>query len=111
MSSNEVSVVLVHGAWADGSGSAKVIGSRAAEGIGVAAAPLPLTSFRDDVGALDRTLARAAGRSCRPCLYRSRDRGDAEREGQGARLCGCSARPTASPEPNRHAPVSWLSRT
>jgi pimeloyl-ACP methyl ester carboxylesterase len=61
MSSNDVSVVLVHGAWADGSSWAKVIGFLAAEGIGLAAAPLPLTSFRDDVAALDRTLARAAG--------------------------------------------------
>ena len=61
MSSNDVSVVLVHGAWADGSSWAKVIGSLAEEGIGVAAAPLPLTSFRDDVAALDRTLARTAG--------------------------------------------------
>ncbi len=61
MSGNDVSVVLVHGAWADGSSWAKVIGSLAEEGIGVAAAPLPLTSFRDDVAALDRTLARAAG--------------------------------------------------
>ena len=61
MSGNDVSVVLVHGAWADGSSWAKVIGFLAAEGIGVAAAPLPLTSFRDDVAALDRTIARAAG--------------------------------------------------
>jgi pimeloyl-ACP methyl ester carboxylesterase len=61
MSSNDVSVVLVHGAWADGSSWAKVIGPLAAEGVKVTAAPLPLTSFRDDVAALDRTLERVAG--------------------------------------------------
>ena len=59
--SNEVSVVLVHGAWADGSSWAKVIGPLAAEGVKVVAAPLPLTSFGDDVAALDRTLERVTG--------------------------------------------------
>jgi pimeloyl-ACP methyl ester carboxylesterase len=61
MSSNDVSVVLVHGAWADGSSWAKVIGALAAERIKVVAASLPLTSFHDDVAALDRTLERVAG--------------------------------------------------
>jgi len=61
MSPNDVSVVLVPGAWADGSSWARVIWPLAAEGINVVAAPLPLTSFRDDVAALDRTLARVAG--------------------------------------------------
>jgi pimeloyl-ACP methyl ester carboxylesterase len=61
MSSKDVSVVLVHGAWADGSSWAKVIAPLAADGIKVFAAPLPLTSFRDDVAALDRTLERATG--------------------------------------------------
>ncbi len=58
MRSSEVRVVLVHGAWADGSSWAKVIGPLAADGIHVVAASLPLTSFRDDVAALDRTLER-----------------------------------------------------
>jgi len=61
MSANDVSVVMVHGAWADGSSWAKVISSLAAEGIKAVAAPLPLTSFSDDVAALERTLARATG--------------------------------------------------
>ena len=60
MSSNDVSVILVHGAWADGSSWAKVIGSLAADGLKVIAAPLPLTSFHDDVAALDRTIERVA---------------------------------------------------
>src|ERR1700739_3700982 len=61
MSSKDVSVVLVHGAWADGSSWAKVIAPLAADGIKVVAAPLPLTSFPADVGSLDRTLDRVAG--------------------------------------------------
>jgi pimeloyl-ACP methyl ester carboxylesterase len=61
MSSNNLTVVLVHGAWADGSSWAKIIGPLAADGIKVTAAPLPLTSFRDDVAALDRTLERVTG--------------------------------------------------
>src|SRR5277367_6272260 len=61
MPSNDVNVVVVHGAWADGSSWAKVITPVAADGIKVIAAPLPLTSFRDDVAALDRTLERVTG--------------------------------------------------
>ncbi|WP_158816412.1 alpha/beta fold hydrolase [Methylocapsa sp. S129] len=61
MPSNAVNVVLAHGAWADGSSWAKIIGPLAADGIKTAAAPLPLTSFSDDVAALDRTLERATG--------------------------------------------------
>jgi pimeloyl-ACP methyl ester carboxylesterase len=51
MSRENASVVLVHGAWADGSSWAKVIGPLAAHGVRVLAAPLPLTSFADDTAA------------------------------------------------------------
>jgi pimeloyl-ACP methyl ester carboxylesterase len=61
MSLHNASVVLAHGAWADGTSWAKVIGPLAARGVQVLAAPLPLTSFKDDVAALDRTLERATG--------------------------------------------------
>src|SRR5258707_12484950 len=61
MSSSNVTVVLTHGAWADGSSWTKVIGPLAAGGIKVVAAPLPLTSFGDDVAALDRALERMPG--------------------------------------------------
>ena len=61
MPPNDTSVVLVHGAWADGSSWAKVIGPLAAHGTRVIAAPLPLTSFADDVAALKRTLERVDG--------------------------------------------------
>jgi pimeloyl-ACP methyl ester carboxylesterase len=61
MPSNTVNVVLVHGAWADGSSWAKIIRELAADGIKVLAAPLPLTTFQDDVAALDRALERVSG--------------------------------------------------
>jgi pimeloyl-ACP methyl ester carboxylesterase len=58
---NNVDVVLVHGAWADGSSWGKVIGPLQADGIHVVAAPLPLTSLADDVAALDRVLGQLDG--------------------------------------------------
>src|ERR1700721_1060159 len=61
MTANVATVVLVHGAWADGSSWAKVIMALAASGVKAVAAPLPLTSFQDDVAALDRTLERVEG--------------------------------------------------
>ena len=54
-------VVLAHGAWADGSSWAKVIAALAPRGVRALAAPLPLTSFGDDVAALDRTIERVSG--------------------------------------------------
>jgi pimeloyl-ACP methyl ester carboxylesterase len=61
MATNDVTLVLVHGAWADGSSWAKVIAPLAASGVKAIAAPLPLTSFHDDIAALDRTLERVEG--------------------------------------------------
>jgi pimeloyl-ACP methyl ester carboxylesterase len=61
MAMNDAMVVLVHGAWADGSSWAKVIGQLASSKVKAIAAPLPLTSFRDDLAALDRTLERVEG--------------------------------------------------
>ena len=58
---DNVNVVLTHGAWADGSSWAKVIGPLAAEGVKVLAVPLPLTSFAEDTAAVERTLERASG--------------------------------------------------
>ena len=57
----DVSVVLVHGAWADGSSWAPVITALKAESVKVSAAPLPLTSLADDVAALNRSLDRTEG--------------------------------------------------
>jgi pimeloyl-ACP methyl ester carboxylesterase len=61
MSLDHVNVVLVHGAWADGSSWSKVIGPLRAEGARVVAAPLPLTSLADDLAALEATLERTEG--------------------------------------------------
>jgi pimeloyl-ACP methyl ester carboxylesterase len=60
-SAGDTSVVLVHGAWADGSSWAEVIRPLRAKGLRVIAAPLPLTSLSDDVRALDRVLERTQG--------------------------------------------------
>jgi pimeloyl-ACP methyl ester carboxylesterase len=61
MSGNNVSVVLAHGAWADGSSWSKVIVALQEQGITAIAAPLPLSSLSDDVRALDRASERVAG--------------------------------------------------
>lgn len=61
MPRENVSVVLVHGAWADGSSFAKVIGPLAGQVDRVLAAPLPLTSFAEDTAAVERTLERVPG--------------------------------------------------
>ena len=54
-------VVLVHGAWADGSSWSSVIRPLQAKGFKVIAAPIPLTSLTDDVRALERALDRTTG--------------------------------------------------
>lgn len=61
MSSNNVTVVLVPGAWADGSSWAGVIRRLHSNGTGTVTAPLPLTSYADDLAALERTLERVNG--------------------------------------------------
>jgi pimeloyl-ACP methyl ester carboxylesterase len=61
MAIENVSVVLAHGAWADGSSWARVISALDAHGTKVAAAPLPLTSLSDDVAALNRSIERMPG--------------------------------------------------
>jgi pimeloyl-ACP methyl ester carboxylesterase len=61
MAVKDVSVVLTHGAWADGSSWARVVTALKAEGAKVFAAPLPLTSLADDVAALNRSLDRTEG--------------------------------------------------
>jgi pimeloyl-ACP methyl ester carboxylesterase len=55
------SVVLVHGAWADGSSWNDIIGPLLSKGLNVLAAPIPLTSLPDDIAALDRALERTDG--------------------------------------------------
>src|SRR3989442_15104516 len=50
-------VVLVHGAWADGSSWAKVVPLLEAAGLHVVAVQNPLTSLQDDVAAVQRAIA------------------------------------------------------
>jgi pimeloyl-ACP methyl ester carboxylesterase len=53
--------ILVHGAWADGSSWSNVILPLESAGLRVIAAPIPLTSLRDDAAAVNRVLARTSG--------------------------------------------------
>ncbi|MGB6827264.1 MAG: alpha/beta hydrolase [Terracidiphilus sp.] len=57
----KATVVVVHGAWADGSSWQAVMGPLAERGLNVIAAPIPLTSLSDDAAALKRTIARTEG--------------------------------------------------
>lgn len=57
----DATVVLVHGAWADGSSWGHVITLLQSRGIKTMAAPIPLTSLSDDIAALERALERTDG--------------------------------------------------
>lgn len=50
-------VILVHGAWADGSSWSKVIPLLEAKGLSVTAVQLPLTSLADDVATVKRAVS------------------------------------------------------
>jgi pimeloyl-ACP methyl ester carboxylesterase len=54
-------IVLVHGAWADGSCWHKVILPLRKEGLKVTCAPIPLTSLTEDIAALQHVLKRTSG--------------------------------------------------
>jgi pimeloyl-ACP methyl ester carboxylesterase len=54
-------VVLVHGAWADGSCWQNIILPLRQHGLKVTCAQIPLTSLTDDIEALQRVLERTAG--------------------------------------------------
>lgn len=54
-------IILTHGAWADGSSWSAVIRPLQSMGLQVIAAPLPLNTFNDDVAALDRAIERTEG--------------------------------------------------
>src|SRR6266849_965234 len=55
-------IVIVHGAWADGSSWSKVIPLLEAKGLHVVAVQLPLTSQADDVATVQRAIALVDGR-------------------------------------------------
>ena len=54
-------IVLVHGAWADGSCWTNVLLPLERQGLAVICAPVPLTSLSDDIAALHRVLERTSG--------------------------------------------------
>ena len=54
-------VVVAHGAWADGSSWKEVLLLLDKQGLQVVAAPLPLASLSGDIAALTRTIARTKG--------------------------------------------------
>ena len=58
---DNATVVVVHGAWADGSSWQAIVGPLEDHGLNVIAAPIPLTSLSDDAAALKRTIARTQG--------------------------------------------------
>jgi pimeloyl-ACP methyl ester carboxylesterase len=59
--SENATIILVHGAWADGSSWQAIIHPLQESGLNVIAAPIPLTSLGDDAAALKRTIARTQG--------------------------------------------------
>jgi pimeloyl-ACP methyl ester carboxylesterase len=54
-------VILVHGAWADGSSWNPVVLPLVQEGVKVICAPIPLTSLSEDIAALNRVIDRTEG--------------------------------------------------
>ena len=58
---NDSAIILVHGAWADGSCWNNVIRPLQRHGLKVICAPIPLTSLTDDIAALTRALERTSG--------------------------------------------------
>jgi pimeloyl-ACP methyl ester carboxylesterase len=54
-------IVMVHGAWADGYCWSNIILPLERRGLNVMCAPIPLTSFPEDVAALSRVLERTTG--------------------------------------------------
>lgn len=54
-------VILVHGAWADGSSWGTVINHVAEAGLAVTCAPIPLTTLNDDIAAVERVIRRIDG--------------------------------------------------
>jgi len=55
------SIVLVHGAWADGSCWSSVILPLQRQGLNVICAPIPLTTLTNDIATLNQTLERTSG--------------------------------------------------
>src|ERR1700678_1647989 len=61
MTNSSATIVLVHGAWADGSSWSRVIPILQDKGFQVIAAQIPLTSVEDDLAAANRIVADTEG--------------------------------------------------
>jgi hypothetical protein len=61
MVKSAATIVLVHGAWADGSSWSKVIPLLLAKNMQIIAVQLPLTSVEDDLAATNRIIADTDG--------------------------------------------------
>jgi pimeloyl-ACP methyl ester carboxylesterase len=59
--SKNATVILVHGAWADGSSWSQVVLPLQHQSLKVICAPIPLTSLSDDAAALNRVVERVDG--------------------------------------------------
>src|SRR5215475_9613608 len=59
----KANILLVHGAWADGSGWSKVIPPLEMQGFNVTAAQIPLTSLSEDIAVARRLLSMQKGRT------------------------------------------------
>ena len=84
-------VVIVHGAWADGSSWSKVIPLLQARGLHVVAVQNPLTSLADDVAATKRAIALQDGPVLLvgPLVWWSGNHGGGKRsKGSRIGLCG-----------------------
>jgi pimeloyl-ACP methyl ester carboxylesterase len=60
-SAEDVTVVLVHGAWADGSSWSKLVVPLKKAGLQVICAPIPLTSLGDDIDVVKSVVERTSG--------------------------------------------------
>jgi pimeloyl-ACP methyl ester carboxylesterase len=57
----KATVVLVHGAWADGSSWSQLVRPLKEMGLGVVCAPIPLTSLSDDIATVSHVVEMAEG--------------------------------------------------
>ncbi len=61
LANGHITIVVVHGAWADGSSWKDVILGLERAGLRITAAPIPLTSLSDDTAAVKRAIVRTDG--------------------------------------------------
>jgi pimeloyl-ACP methyl ester carboxylesterase len=61
MPNHKITIVLVHGAWAECASWTEIILPLQKQGFEVVCAPIPLTTLSEDVAALDRLLAKTSG--------------------------------------------------